>query len=84
MNHSPTTINSDGTLSTSDLNLAAYLIINGARLAGITKSGRMGTFLLSDVPPLAAESYDLGMALVEPISFHNKIKQLTTSVNRLA
>lgn len=49
----------------------------------IEKQGQKGTFVFADVPSNLLVSYDLGQALVEPITFNNTIKSLTTSVRRL-
>ena len=67
---------------TTDIVLAAFLKISGCSMTGIEKQGQKGTFVFSDVDEALINSYDLGQAHVEPVSFNNTIKQLTTSVRR--
>lgn len=68
---------------TTDIVLAAFLKVSGHQVTGIEKQGQKGTFVFSNVPDEFIRAYDLGKALVEPVSFNNSIKQLTTSVRRI-
>ncbi|MGI0076578.1 MAG: DUF5659 domain-containing protein [Nitrosopumilaceae archaeon] len=68
---------------TSDIVLAACLKINGFNMTTINVSGTKGTFVFDDVPAKFLTDFDLGHILVEPVSFYNQVKQLTTSVRRL-
>jgi hypothetical protein len=68
---------------TSDIVLAAYLRLSGCQMTGIEKQGQKGTFVFASVDNELLTKYDLGKALVEPVSFNNAIKQLTTSVRRM-
>ena len=69
---------------TTDIILAACLKIQNFELVSITKSGNKGTFLFKDVDDSVITDFDLGKLCVEPVSFNNMIKQLTTSVRRMA
>lgn len=68
---------------TSDIVLAATLKTKGYKLADIEIMGTKGTFVFENVDKDVLMEFDLGNVLVEPISFNNAIKQLTTSVRRL-
>lgn len=68
---------------TSDIVLAAFLRLSGCQMSGIDKQGQKGTFVFVNVPDELVVDYDLGKARVEPVSFNNAIKQLTTSVRRM-
>ena len=68
---------------TTDIILAACLRLNGYELLEIEIVGTKGTFCFADVPPSIIQDYDLGKSRVEPVSFNNMIKQLTTSVRRM-
>lgn len=68
---------------TSDIVLAAFLRLSGCQMAGIEKQGQKGTFVFTNVSDSLVVDYDLGNARVEPVSFNNAIKQLTTSVRRM-
>lgn len=69
---------------TSDIVLASCLKINGFPLDTIElDSTGKGTFVFNDVTDEFIHSFDLGKVLVEPISFNNTLKQLTTSVRRM-
>lgn len=67
---------------TTDIVLAAYLRVSGHSLTRIDKHGLKGTFVFTDIPEPLLQTYDFGQALVEPLTFNNTIKQLTTSVRR--
>lgn len=68
---------------TSDIVLASTLKIKGSKLVDIEISGTKGTFVFEDVDKQILLDFDLGNILVEPVTFNNTIKQLTTSVRRL-
>ena len=68
---------------TPDIVLASFLRLNGCQMTGIEKQGQKGTFVFEDVSDELIQDFDLGKALVEPVSFNNMIKQLTTSVRRM-
>lgn len=70
-------------ISTSDIVLAATLKVKGFVLNRIEKNGNKGIFIFDDVDVSIVEDYDLGKCLVEPISFNNAIKALTTAVRRI-
>ncbi len=69
---------------TSDIILAAYLRLVGVAMERIEKQGSKGTFVFNDVDTEVVSTYDLGNAQVEPVAFNNMVKQLTTSVRRMA
>jgi hypothetical protein len=71
------------TFKTTDIILAAVLRINDAELIDIEVAGTKGTFIFCNVDGDFLTQYDLGKVLVEPITFNNMVKQLTTSVRRL-
>lgn len=71
-------------LKTSDIILAACLRLHQYPLISIELSGNKGTFVFENVEEQLVTEYDLGNLLVEPVSFNNTIKQLTTSVRRMA
>lgn len=68
---------------TTDIILAASLRVFGHELVRIERNGSKGTFVFGDIPGKLVEEFDLGKLCVEPISFNNTIKQLTTSVRRM-
>lgn len=70
-------------ISTSDIVLASTLKVKGFILNRIEKNGNKGIFIFDDVDVSIVEDYDLGKCLVEPISFNNAIKALTTAVRRI-
>lgn len=71
---------------TTDIVLAASLKVNGYRLTDIERVGNTnkGTFVFEDVDEQFVVDYDLSKIHVEPVSFNNAIKQLTTSVRRMS
>jgi hypothetical protein len=71
-------------LNTTDLILAATLIVHGCRNTNITVEGSRGTFHFLDVPDEFIMEYELGKILVEPVIFNGAIKRLTTAVRRLS
>ena len=64
--------------------LAAVLRLNDYDMVMIEKDGNKGTFVFADVDLDFITEYDLGKVRVEPVSFNNAIKQLTTSVRRMS
>lgn len=71
------------TYKTTDIVLAAFLKLQGYNMVTIEKQGLKGTFVFEDVPNDVVTSYDLGQCSVEPVSFNNTLKALTTSVRRM-
>lgn len=69
---------------TTDIILAAVLRLSDIELIDIEISGNKGTFVFTNVDNEFICQYDLGKCLVEPVAFNNTIKQLTTSVRRMA
>ena len=74
----------DDFYKTTDIILAACLRLNDYDMVMIEKDGNKGTFVFADVDPNFITDYDLGRVRVEPVSFNNAIKQLTTSVRRMS
>ena len=70
-------------IETSDIVLAASLKIKGYKLDRIEKQGNRGVFCFADVDTNVLEEFDLGKCLVEPVSFNNAIKALTTATRRI-
>lgn len=68
---------------TTDIVLAAYLRLNNCSMSGIDKTKQRGTFVFDEVSDDLIKNYDLGQACVEPITFNNMIKVLTTAVRRM-
>lgn len=69
---------------TTDIILAACLRLSGYDMVMIEKDGNKGTFVFANVDETFVTEYDLGKTRVEPVSFNNAIKQLTTSVRRMS
>lgn len=69
---------------TSDIILAACLKLNDVEMIKIELNGNKGTFVFVDVDQSYVDDYDLGKCQVEPVTFNNAIKQLTTSVRRMS
>ena len=74
---------SDELYKTTDIILAACLRLNGCDMISIEKEGSKGTFVFANVDLDFVADYDLGKIEVEPVTFNNMIKQLTTSVRRM-
>lgn len=68
--------------STTDIILASTLKTHNYGIIRIDVNGNRGTFIFKDVDFEFLNQYDLGNIKVEPITFNNNIKQLTTSVRR--
>jgi predicted secreted acid phosphatase len=71
-------------LDTSDIVLAAMLKVKGQKLERIEKQGNRGIFCFADVDETLLNEFDLGHSLVEPVSFNNAIKALTTATRRIS
>lgn len=69
---------------TADIVLAASLKVGGYTLSSIELQGNKGIFVFEEVDADFLTQFDLGKLQVEPVSFNNTIKQLTTSVRRMA
>lgn len=67
---------------TSDIVLASTLRVLGYQLADLTLEGVKGTFVFTDVPDSILRDYDLGKLRVEPVSFNQAIRTLTTACRR--
>lgn len=68
---------------TTDIVLAACLKIKGYTMSTIKVTGSKGTFVFEDVKQEFLTDFDLGHVKVEPVSFYNTVKTLTTSVRRM-
>lgn len=68
---------------TSDIILAACLRLRNVNMERIEVCGSKGTFVFEEVDEQVVDDFDCGKVQVEPVSFHNMIKQLTTSVRRM-
>ncbi len=68
---------------TTDIILSAVLKLKGYEMIEIVRNGNKGTFVFVDVDSDDVNEFDLGKARVEPVTFNNAIKQLTTSVRRM-
>jgi hypothetical protein len=64
--------------------LASTLKTLGYSIKRIEKVGNKGTFHFENVPLSIINEFDMGQCKVEPISFNNQIKSLTTAVRRQA
>lgn len=67
---------------TVDITLAAVLKETGYSLDRITINNKKGTFVFLNVESEFIENFDKGNLLVEPVSFHNAIRTLTTAIKR--
>lgn len=70
-------------IETTDIVLAATLKLCGYKLDRIEKDGKRGIFCFSNVDSSVVDKFNLGQAEVEPVSFNNAIKALTTAVKRV-
>lgn len=69
---------------TTDIILAACLRLKGFEMVEIELNGSKGTFCFDEVDDDILTDFDLGRMLVEPVTFNNTVKQLTTSVRRMS
>ena len=74
---------SNSEFRTTDIVLAASLRVKGYDMTSIERRGNKGTFIFVDVDDDFIQKFDLGNVVVEPVTFNNAIKQLTTSVRRM-
>lgn len=70
-------------VETTDIVLAACLMANGFKMLTIKVMGSKGTFVFEDVNATFLTDFDLARVRIEPVSFYNTVKQLTTSVRRM-
>ena len=68
---------------TTDIVLAASLVVHGHKMVKIEVSGSRGTFVFEDINESFLDDYELSKCAVEPVAFNNAIKRLTTSVRRM-
>lgn len=69
--------------STTDIVLAATLKCSKYNLIRIDLQDSKGIFVFANVDETFLSNFNLGNASVEPITFNNNIRQLTTSVRRM-
>lgn len=68
---------------TTDIVLAASLVVHGHKMVKIEVTGSRGTFVFENIDESFLDDYELSKCLVEPVAFNNAIKRLTTSVRRM-
>lgn len=68
--------------ATTDIVLATTLKYEGYQLSRIQTQGKRGIFYFDNVEKAYLESFDKQTILVEPIKFHNMLKQLNIAVRR--
>jgi hypothetical protein len=68
---------------TTDIVLAASLVVHNHKMVKIEVIGSRGTFVFENTNQDFLDDYEYGKCLVEPVSFNNAIKRLTTSVRRM-
>lgn len=68
---------------TTDIVLAASLVVHGQKMVKIEVQGSRGTFVFEDIDQGFLDDYELSKCAVEPVAFNNAIKRLTTSVRRM-
>ena len=69
-------------LHTKDIVLAAYLKCTGHTIVSIDIDKQKGTFIFEIEDNSIIDQFNLGNASVEPVSFNNTIKMLTTACRR--
>lgn len=79
-----TTQNEHAEFRTTDIVLAACLKLYQYEMVDIEVEGNKGTFVFLNVDRDIMTSYGAGRCKVEPQNFNNVVKQLTTSVRRMA
>lgn len=77
-------MNENKEYSTTDIVLAASLVVHNHKMTRIDVTGNRGTFVFVNVSEDFLHEYELGQCSVEPTQFNNQIKRLTTSVRRMA
>lgn len=70
-------------IETENIILAATLKVQGYSLNQIEKQGNRGIFHFSDVDPDALMAFDLGHSQVEPNTFNNALRTLTSACRRI-
>jgi hypothetical protein len=70
-------------LETSDICLAATLLMFGAQLQNITVEGRRGTFVLVNADQKTLDDFQFGRCLVEPARFNSTVRFLSGAVVKL-
>lgn len=68
---------------TTDIVLAASLVVHGNKMTKIEVLGSRGTFVFENIEQDFLDDYELSKCVVEPVAFNNAIKRLTTSVRRM-
>jgi hypothetical protein len=68
---------------TTDIVLAASLVVHNNKMIRIDVTGSRGTFIFENVEQSFLDDYELSKCAVEPVAFNNAIKRLTTSVRRM-
>jgi hypothetical protein len=68
--------------ATTDIVLAATLKVMNFKLSRIDTQGTKGIFYFTEVDKDVLTQYDMGLLLVEPITFNNAIRLLTVAVKR--
>lgn len=68
---------------TTDIVLAASLVVHNNKMVRIEVAGSRGTFVFENVDQGFLDDYELSKCVVEPVAFNNAIKRLTTSVRRM-
>ena len=68
---------------TTDIVLAACLVVHNNKMVRIEVTGNRGTFVFENVEQDFLNDYELSKCAVEPVAFNNAIKRLTTSVRRM-
>lgn len=68
---------------TSDTALATYLKLQGAMITNTEVSGTRVTFCFDSLDRDLIIKYNSGKALVDPIEFSSRLKQLTQSARRI-
>lgn len=68
---------------TTDIVLAASLVVHGSKMVKIEVVGSRGTFIFENIEQDFLDDYELSKCAVEPVAFNNAIKRLTTSVRRM-
>lgn len=76
-------MNENKEYSTTDIVLAASLVVHNHKMVRIDVTGSRGTFIFVGVGEDFLHDYELGQCLVNPIDFNNQIKRLTTSTRRM-
>jgi len=68
---------------TTDIVLATCLKMQGYKIEKITVEGRRGTFIFVDIDQSALDEFNYDGVRVEPKEFHNCVRNLTGTINRM-